>query len=214
MRLHESIQILLTMSFVACQSNTPKVTVANMVAGEWAIQLSDAPLNPSHRDEPGASVRGVVVLHPAIKCYCSEDSRPPAGAIFGRGYIALGRLLNPTASREQPTFAFPDWGGDMGEEVMVTTGPQGRVDLYLAPQYSGPHFIGTLYVDSIKGRWLARGSGNRQQSGTFLMRRIPRSFYTDSALRRASRGVKSWRIATPPLITSPADTVHPLGSRK
>jgi hypothetical protein len=211
-KLRNSIPLLLTVSFAACLGERKEG--ANMIAGEWAIQLSDRIPSSNHREVAAALARGVVVLHPEIECYCGGDSPPPHGAIFGRGYVALGRLLNPTAPREQPTFSSPDWGGDMGEEVIATTGPKGRVNLVLAPQFSGPHFTGILHGDSITGQWIARGSGNTQPSGTFLMRRLSRSFYTDSALRRSSRGIERWRTAVPPPLTAPADTAHPVESPK
>jgi hypothetical protein len=189
-----------TVAMMACSSSEAR----HPLFGEWSLRLrasenAEAGFDKSHGT-------GRFVFHPGIECYCDESARPPAGAIFGRGYLAF----EPTSGAMPAEIFQSDPFADMREEVMAAVGRENTLTMQRSRGMSGVQFRGRISGDSVRGTWSLLSHGDTLRTGSFEMWRAPASAYTDSALSRASRGIRRWKTARPVLPKGPTDTLEPV----
>lgn len=173
------------------------------LAGEWDLRVQSGEREPSYPE----LLHGRIVFDEGIPCYCDEVSRPPEGAIIGRGYLSY---RHPEAVGGQRSLSRPFRRGseaDRFEEVVGLLRPDSVVEVYSVGMV-GISLTGSLRRDSIGGSWAGRSHSDIVAEGTFVMKRIRATEYTDSALSRSKRGVRQWRSGAVPPPRGAVDTAR------
>lgn len=173
-----SIALPMTLLVVAagCSSADHPVTLE----GEWAIEFAGERATGGH-----VRADGVLVFDTATRCYCNPHDLLP-GVLIGRGYVDREAL--DSARRGVEKMFAPTIDGDEFE-AMEGMMKNDSVFISLPPGPAGLRLRGWLHADSIRGGWVAESHTDTVLQGTFRMRRVPRSMYTDSAISRSRRAL-------------------------
>ena len=182
---------------------TDRQMPSSPLAGEWELQVQSTDRDPLRPQLLG----GRLVFDEEIPCYCDEVSQPPEGAITGRGYLSYGRRgLGSGGGIVVGPFRRGD-EADRSEEFVGLLRPGNTAEIYSVGMV-GVVLSGTFAQDSIQGQWNNRNHSEKVAQGTFVMRRIAATAYTDSARSRSVRGVKRWRSGTIPVPEGKVDTAQ------
>jgi hypothetical protein len=195
--LHRSIMIVCSAAVAlgACRGNSDRDT---QLDGEWILRLelvkpSDRVLEPASRHEAGRLVISARIPDYMHDWY-SPDEAPP---ILGRHYLNTHHFLLPidSAHRLQQGYQLrPLLSTDHAEKLEGRVDSAGTMRLTLRPHIThvGIELEGRVGGDTVSGSWLWYG-GNpiHDAQGTFVMHRVPRSEYWDSAHSRSVRAARA-----------------------
>ena len=159
------------------------------LSGEWTIRLKAVPVQdgPVRR---ASETDGSIVFSQRLPEYDINSFPPPAGTLFGRAYIDFNRVLREDYRRDGRFGHGPE--ADLFEEVTAQIDSTGTVRFDVAPQIVGfdPAFRGRMSRDTIRGEWALLSHSDTLSHGTFVMWKVRRTGFTDSAFARSRRGIR------------------------
>lgn len=183
-RLIPCLAVWACMPLFACDQAWPKATLE----GQWAIKLEAAAETKS-----SVPVEGVLVFSRDLPRYPNEKEEFPRQAEIGRAFVPI-RNLGVESSADLDGRFTTYAGADHAETIWGHISRNDSVLIDLAPNVNDfdPYLRGKVVSGTIIGEWSIRTAGAANRRGRFVMTRIPRDAWSDSARVRAQRGVNRW----------------------
>lgn len=169
----------------ACRKAERRTT---RLEGEWGATLQVS-ATKSTITEP-TQVSGIFVFDGHLPVY---GSSPDPGTIVGRAYIEINSLTGEGKVVDKPYYSTAK-DGDLADEIHARIDSAGKVTIAISPQIFGrsPVLTGELKNNTVTGEWTYFSHSDTLATGTFVMRRIPRSPASDSARIRSRRSARAW----------------------
>lgn len=180
LRIAASAMLLLALA--CAESHDPQ----DALVGEWTVEVIHV---WDRAGGPGAAgeSRGVVVFDRDLPSGDEDEPAPPPGTLFGRAYVDFSSPADRASSGVDHFAPGPDV--DVKQEIIAHTQPDGEVYMEVAPKLIGfdPVLRGSLLNDTLRGDWVLLSHGDTLRGGHFVMWRVKRSAFSDSARVRARR---------------------------